>query len=248
MTRNQIVHIQVEAMKAAFTDGLAHITDSEHMKYPLKYLLGDSYAKLRSSKISLQAGNPKPVQLPQGGTVYLAAADSGGTMISFIQSNYMGFGSGVVVPGTGVALQNRGHTFSLDASHTNYLQPGKRTYHTIIPGFLSKAGEAVGSFGVMGGFMQPQGHMQVVMNMINFSMNPQAALDAPRWQWIEGKKIMLEKGFNHDIMEHLAHSGHEVEVHDKGSSFGRGQIIIKNQENTFFGGTDPRADGAVCSW
>jgi len=248
MTKNQIVHMQIEAMKAAFTDGLAYITDSDYMKFPQNYLLSDNYAKLRSSKIGLQADTPKPFQLPQGGTVYLAAADSGGTMVSFIQSNYMGFGSGIVVPGTGVALQNRGHTFSLDSSHANYLQPGKKTYHTIIPGFLSKAGEAVGPFGVMGGFMQPQGHMQVVMNMINFSMNPQAALDAPRWQWTEGRKIVLEKGINHGMIEHLANAGHEIELYEKGSSFGRGQIIIKNHENTLFGGTDPRADGAVCSW
>ena len=248
MSKNQIAHIQVEAMKAAFTDGLAHITDSEYMKYPQEYLLSDSYAKMRSGDISLQAANHKPVQLPQGGTVYLAAADSEGTMISFIQSNYMGFGSGIVVPGTGIALQNRGHTFSLDSSHANYLKPGKKTYHTIIPGFLSKAGKAVGPFGVMGGFMQPQGHMQVVMNMINYSMNPQAALDAPRWQWTEGRKIVLEKGFNRDIIEHLLKAGHEIDIHEKGSYFGRGQIIIRNNDNTLFGGTDPRADGAVCSW
>ncbi|NQT61147.1 MAG: gamma-glutamyltransferase family protein [Bacteroidetes bacterium] len=248
MTKNEIVHIQIEAMKAAFSDGLAYITDTEHMKVPLDYLLSDSYAKLRRSTISLQADEPKPVQLPQGGTVYLAAADSQGTMISFIQSNYMGFGSGIVVPGTGIALQNRGHTFSLDSSHANYLQPGKKTFHTIIPGFLSKAGEAVGPFGVMGGFMQPQGHMQVIMNMIDFAMNPQAALDAPRWQWTKGKKIVLENGFSTDNIEHLTDSGHEIEVHEKGSLFGRGQIIIKNQDNTLFGGTDPRADGAVCSW
>ena len=248
MTKNQVAHIQIEAMKAAFTDGLAHITDAEYMKFPLGYLLGKDYAKSRSSSIQLQAGEPDPVQLPRGGTVYLAAADSKGTMVSYIQSNYMGFGSGIVVPGTGVALQNRGHTFSLNSSHANYLQPGKKTYHTIIPGFLSKNGKPVGPFGVMGGFMQPQGHMQVVMNMLNYSMNPQAALDAPRWQWLKGKKIALENGFNCDIIEHLAHSGHEVEIHDKGSSFGRGQIIIKNHEGTLFGGTDPRTDGAVCSW
>lgn len=248
MTGNQIAHIQVESMKAAFTDGLAHITDSEHMQYPLNSLLSDNYAKLRSREINYQAANPKLVQLPQGGTVYLAAADSGGTMVSFIQSNYMGFGSGIIVPGTGIALQNRGHTFSLDSSHANFLQPGKKTYHTIIPGFLSKAGSAVGPFGVMGGFMQPQGHMQVVMNMINFSMNPQAALDAPRWQWTEGKKILLEKGLKRDMIEHLASAGHEISIHEKGSLFGRGQIIMKNKDNTLFGGTDPRSDGAVCSW
>src|SRR5699024_4160081 len=127
--------------------------------------------------------------LAKSGTVYLCTADGEGNMVSFIQSNYMGFGSGLVVPGTGIALQNRGHDFSLDPDHTNALEGGKKTYHTIIPGFLTKDQQAIGPFGVMGGYMQPQGHLQVVMNTVVFGLNPQAALDAPHRKWTEGKKV-----------------------------------------------------------
>lgn len=181
-------HKQIEAMKLAFVDGMAFITDSREMKVSKEELLSDEYAAQRRTLIGEEAIMPEPGTPPSGGTVYLAAADGDGNMVSFIQSNYMGFGSGIVIPGTGIAMQNRGHNFSLDEKHHNYLKPGRRTYHTIIPGFLTKGDEAVGAFGVMGGFMQPQGHVQVVMNTIDFGLNPQAALDAPRWLWTKEKK------------------------------------------------------------
>ncbi len=130
-------------------------------------------------------------QPQKGGTVYLATADKDGNMVSYIQSNYMGFGSGIVIPGTGVAMQNRGHNFAFDKHHINALGPRKKPLHTIIPGFLMKDHLPIGPFGVMGGFMQPQGHLQVLMNMIDFNLNPQAALDAPRFQWMKDKKTLL---------------------------------------------------------
>ncbi|WP_066176253.1 gamma-glutamyltransferase [Bacillus marinisedimentorum] len=242
-------HKQFEAMKLAFTDGQQYITEQEKMSAATEGLLSDEYAEQRRSLIGEKALTPEPGNPPKGGTVYLAAADGEGNMVSFIQSNYMGFGSGIVVPDTGIALQNRGHNFSLDPEHDNRLEPGKRTYHTIIPGFLTKGNEAVGPFGVMGGFMQPQGHVQVVMNMIDFGLNPQAALDAPRWQWMEGKKILVEPDFPNDIAQALARKGHKVEVSlDKGP-FGRGQIIVRDPETgVLSGGTEKRTDGSVAAW
>lgn len=165
-------HLQIEALKLAFADGLTYITDPQKMPYRVEDLLSDAYGKARRGQIGDEALMPEAGEPPKGGTVYLATADGEGNMVSFIQSNYMGFGSGIVVPGTGIALQNRGNNFSLDPNHANVVEPGKKTYHTIIPGFLTKGNEAVGPFGVMGGFMQPQGHMQVVMNTIDFHLNP----------------------------------------------------------------------------
>ena len=152
-------------------------------------LLSEGYADERRKRIGAAALDPVPGRPPQGGTVYLAAADGEGNMVSMIQSNYMGFGSGLVVPGTGIALHNRGCNFSLDPESPNCLGPGKKPYHTIIPGFLTKDGAPVGPFGVMGAFMQPQGHLQVVSNLVDFGMNPQEALDALCWQWIEGHTV-----------------------------------------------------------
>ncbi|MBT2687142.1 gamma-glutamyltransferase family protein [Bacillus sp. ISL-47] len=242
-------HKQIEAMKLAFTDGKAFITDPADMRVTVEELLSEQYGESRRSEIGNDALTPEPYQPPSGGTVYLAAADSEGNMVSFIQSNYMGFGSGLVVPGTGIALQNRGHDFSLDPEHHNALKPGKKTYHTIIPGFLTKDGEAVGPFGVMGGYMQPQGHMQVVMNTVDFHLNPQAALDAPRWQWIEGKKVQVEPNFPNHIAQALARKGHQIEVTVDTGGFGRGQIIWRDPKTgVLMGGTEPRTDGSIAAW
>src|SRR5690606_11773233 len=168
-------HRQIEALKLAFVDGQEYITDPRDMKVSVQELLAKEYAKERRKLIGEQALMPKPGRPPKGGTVYLATADDEGNMVSFIQSNYIEFGSGLVVPGTGISLQNRGHSFSLNPDAANRLEPRKKPYHTIIPGFLTKDGEAVGPFGVMGAFMQPQGHLQVIMNTIDFDLNPQAA-------------------------------------------------------------------------
>ena len=238
-------HKQFEAMKLAFTLGKAAITDSLHMKYSTNELLCDDFADELRSRIGSEAIEPALYVPNSGGTVYLAAADDAGNMISFIQSNYMGFGSGVVVPGTGIALQNRGADFSLDPTHVNALAGGKKTYHTIIPGFLTKNGVPVGPFGVMGGYMQPQGHVQAIMNTIDFAHNPQAALDAPRWQWIKGRQFEVESSFPSHIVDELRAKGHEITAKSDNASFGRGQIIWRDENDVLIGGTEHRADGAV---
>ncbi|WP_134684340.1 gamma-glutamyltransferase family protein [Brevibacillus migulae] len=241
-------HKQMEAMKLAFADGLKYITQRDKMNVTVEQLLSEQYAAQRRALIGEDALQPEPGEPARSGTVYLAAADGEGNMISYIQSNYMGFGSGIVIPDTGIAMQNRGHNFSLDPGHDNRLEPGKKTYHTIIPGFLTKDGKPVGPFGVMGGFMQPQGHVQVVMNMIDFHLNPQAALDAPRWQWIEGKTVEVEPHFPEHIALSLARKGHEIKRTLGSGGFGRGQIIVRDENGVLTGGTDFRTDGSVAAW
>jgi len=241
-------HRQMEAIKLAFADGQAHIADPAHMRVSVADLLSDAYADTRRKLIGPQAALPVAGEPPRGGTVYLSTADSDGNMVSFIQSNYMGFGSGLVVPGTGIALQNRGNNFSLDPAHPNCLAPGKRPYHTIIPGFLTKDGAAVGPFGVMGGFMQPQGHVQMVMNTVDFGLNPQASLDAPRWEWESGRRVNIERSTPEHLFHGLAALGHEVVWSGNRQAFGRGQIIWRNAQGVLCGGTEPRADGAIAAW
>lgn len=241
-------HKSWEAMKLAFADGLRYITQHEKMKIDINDLLSNDYAAKRRELITDTAQLPESGEPARSGTVYLATADEEGNMVSFIQSNYMGFGSGIVIPETGIAMQNRGHTFSLDPAHDNCLEPDKQTYHTIIPGFISKGERAVGPFGVMGGFMQPQGHVQVVMNIIDFQLNPQAALDAPRWQWIKDNTIELERSFPEHLALTLQSKGHVVKYAVGSGGFGRGQIIIRDEKGVLVGGTDPRTDGAVAVW
>ena len=241
-------HLQIEALKLAFADGMKYIAEPSEMNVSVEDLLSEGYAAKRRNQIGERALQPEPGNPPNGGTVYLATADGEGNMVSMIQSNYMGFGSGLVVPGTGISLHNRGSNFSLDPNHPNSLQPGKRPYHTIIPGFLTKDSLPVGPFGVMGGFMQPQGHVQVIMNSVDYHLNPQAALDAPRWQWIQGKIIELEPSFPKSIAQELARRGHDIRWATDCSSFGRGQIIWKTTAGVLAGGTESRADGHIAMW
>lgn len=242
-------HRQIEALKLAFTDGKAYITDPRAMHGETAKLLLEAYAEERSRRIGSKAIEPEPGHLPSGGTVYLAAADAEGNMVSYIQSNFMGFGSGVVIPDTGIALQNRGYTFSLNPNDANVLVPGKKTYHTIIPGFLTHNGLPVGPFGVMGQYMQPQGQLQVISNTIDFHLHPQAALDAPRWQWLNGKTVLVEPDFPEDVARALIQRGHDVHVSLDTGSFGRGEIIWRNPDTgVLAGGTESRADGIVASW
>lgn len=243
------LHQQIEAMKQAFVDGKAYITEAANMPIDYTKFLTADYAKSKAANIHDSATIPEPIELPKGGTVYLATADEAGNMVSFIQSNYMGFGSGIVVPGTGIALQNRGQDFKLDANHPNALQPGKRSYNTIIPGFLTKNGAAIGPFGVMGGFMQPQGHLQVIINTLDYGHNPQAALDAPRWQWTVGNQVLVEPDFPNHIAQALMRRGHDIQKTVDGGSFGRGQIIWRNPETgVLSGGTESRTDGSIAVW
>lgn len=201
------LHRQIEAMKLAFTDGMAYIAEPKYMNVSVEELLSPEYAAKRRALIGENAILPQPGSFNDHGTIYLTAADGEGNMVSYIQSNYMGFGSGLVVPGTGIALHNRGANFSLEPESPNCLAPGKRPYHTIIPGFLTREGKALGPFGVMGGFMQPQGHVQAVINLLDYGLNPQAALDCPRWRWDGDLSVAIEDSFSDELKMILPNGG-----------------------------------------
>lgn len=241
-------HRQIEAIKLAYADGFAHIADPAHMRVSVADLLSDGYAAERRALIGERAALPMSGTPARGDTVYLSTADRDGNMVSFIQSNWMVFGSGLVVPGTGIELHNRGRNFSLKADHPNCLAPGKRPYHTIIPGFLTRKGQAVGPFGVMGGFIQPQGHVQMVMNTVDFGLNPQASLDAPRWEWAAAKQVNIERSMPEHLYHGLARLGHDVTWSNNRLAFGRGQIIWRDAVGVLCGGTEPRTDGAIAAW
>ncbi|MEQ6917801.1 gamma-glutamyltransferase family protein [Halomonas aquatica] len=245
----ETLHRRIEATKLAYVDGLHHITDRDDMRPSVEQMLDTQYLKGRAAMIGEKALDPVHGNPITGGTVYLATADAEGNMVSLIQSNFKGFGSGIVVPGTGISLQNRGWSFKLDEGHANALAPGKRTYHTIIPGFITRNGQAVGPFGVMGGFMQPQGHVQVITGMLDDALNPQAALDMPRWKWTKGRTVEVEPHFPDHLAQALARRGHHIVKQADSVSFGRGQIILRDSETgVLCGGTEPRTDAAVLPW
>ncbi len=245
-------HLQIEAMKLAFADVYRFVAEPASMDVSVEQMLDPAYlasrAKLIDPKRAQDFGAGNPVK---GGTIYLSTADESGMMVSFIQSNYMGFGSGVVVPGYGLSLQNRGHAFSLDATSPNVVAPHKRPFHTIIPAFLTKPGasgpEAVMSFGVMGANMQPQGHLQTLVRMLNYAQQPQAACDAPRWRYNAGLEINVEALMNPATVQALAARGHRVEViNDSYQDFGAGQFIWRLGDPAVEGyvaASDPRRDG-----
>lgn len=241
-------HKQIEAIKLAFADGEKYIADPRYMDVSIKSLLSEEYGKQRAKLIGETAILPTAGQPDKGGTVYLATADDEGNMVSYIQSNYMGFGSGVVIPETGISLHNRGNNFNMIKGHANCVGSGKKPYHTIIPGFLTKDNIPIGPFGVMGGFMQPQGHVQVVSSLIDFNINPQDALNAPRWQWMKDKKIDIETTVAKTIAEQLSFAGHKININMSDLSFGRGQIILRDNEGVYTGGTEPRTDGYIGVW
>jgi gamma-glutamyltranspeptidase/glutathione hydrolase len=241
----QSYHLQIEAMKLAFADLYRYVADERFLEVPAAHLLSLDYAETRRALITETAIANSHPGLPKGGTVYLAAAD-GELMVSFIQSNYMGFGSGIVPDGTGIALQNRGSGFTLEPGHPNQLAPGKRPLHTIIPGFLTIGDRPIGPFGVMGGEMQPQGHLQVVVNLADYGMNPQAALDAPRWRFISNSTVLLESTVAQDIVQGLAQRGHDVRQ-NPADFFGRGQMISQ-QKGVFIAASESRADGLALAY
>jgi gamma-glutamyltranspeptidase/glutathione hydrolase len=242
------IHKQVESLKLAFADAHAYIADPRVVPVDVAGLLSKAYARGRSALIGEDALEPGYGKPDSSGTVYLCACDGEGNMVSYIQSNYSGFGSGMVLAERGIAFQNRGFGFTLDKNSVKYVQPGKRPYHTIIPGFITRDGTALGPFGIMGGPMQPQAHLQVLSNLIDFNLNPQAALDAPRWQWVEGKKILLEQGFPLPAAAALSRRGHQVSYEHNETSFGRGQIILRLANGSYLAGTEPRADGYIAVW
>ncbi|WP_296581132.1 gamma-glutamyltransferase family protein [Xanthobacter sp.] len=241
-------HLQIEAIKLAFADVYRYVADPRAMEISPADMLDADYLAGRARLIDpRRAQRFAPGNPARGGTIYLTAADASGMMVSFIQSNYQGFGSGVVLPEWGVSLQNRGFGFSLNPERANVVAPRKRPFHTIIPGFLTKDGQPVMSFGVMGGNMQPQGHVQTLVRMLDFAQNPQAACDAPRWRFDEGLSINLEPGNTPELLDGLAALGHEVAVlNDTYQDFGAGQFIWRMGDPAVEGyaaASDPRRDG-----
>jgi gamma-glutamyltranspeptidase/glutathione hydrolase len=242
------LHKQIEALKLAFADAHAYIGDPRVKPVDLAALLSGEYARKRSGLIGEEALEPSSGKPEASGTVYLCAADGEGNMVSYIQSNYLGFGSALVLPERGIAFQNRGFGFSLDRDSVKYVLPGKRPFHTIIPGFITRDGLPLGPFGIMGGPMQPQAHLQVVSGLVDFGLNPQAALDAPRWQWVEGKQVLLEPAYPLHIAAALGRRGHQVSYELNEGSFGRGQIIMRLPNGAYMAATEGRADGYVAAW
>lgn len=259
------LHLQIEAMRLAFADSSWYVSDPTYRSIPIEQLLSKSYAEQRRQLVDLDQATldqKRGTPIQTSDTVYLTVVDGEGNACSFINSNYMGFGTGIVPKGFGFTLQNRGHNFNLDPDHPNALEPGKRPYHTIIPGLITipatgETGsefpqeELFASFGVMGGFMQPQGHLQVVCGLVDDGLDPQAALDRPRFCIMDGTsggKVALERGISIPVMAELANMGHEIQpvVGYWRAVFGRGQIILKDPATkALWGGSDPRADGCA---
>ncbi|WP_413742887.1 gamma-glutamyltransferase [Sodalis sp. RH15] len=244
----QAQHLQIEAMKLAFADVYRYVADPAAMEITPADMLADAYLDQRAAMIDpRKAALPQPGRPAAGGTVYLSTADESGMMVSFIQSNYMGFGSGVVVPEYGVSLQNRGAGFSSDPRSANVVAPGKRPFHTIIPAFLTKDGRAQMSFGVMGGDMQPQGHVQTLVRMLDFHQQPQAACDAPRWKVNRDFTLDLESTFDPAVMAQLQQQGHRLHtVDDPYMDFGSGQFIWRlstDSDHGYVAASDTRRDG-----
>lgn len=245
-------HLQIEAMKLAFADVYRYVAEPGSMEVTAEQMLDDAYLASRARLIDMKraqdfgAGN-----VAKGGTIYLTAADENGMMVSFIQSNYMGFGSGCVEPGFGISLQNRGHGFSLQPG-VNQVAPGKRPFHTIIPAFLTRDGQPVMSYGVMGANMQPQGHMQTLVRMLDYGQSPQAACDAPRWRFNAGLEINVEQQMAAATVQELAHRGHRMEViNDNYQDFGAGQFIWRMGDpkvEGYVAASDARRDGLAAGF
>ena len=249
-------HLQIEAMKLAFADVYRFVAERQGMEVSTEQMLDNAYLAQRAKLIDMKraqafgAGNPV-----KGGTIYLTAADENGMMVSFIQSNYMGFGSGCVEPAFGISLQNRGHAFAVRSgglNPANLVAPGKRPFHTIIPAFLTKDGQPVMSYGVMGANMQPQGHVQTLVRMLDYQQNPQAACDAPRWRYNDGLVINVESAMDPHTVKGLQALGHQMEViKDSYQDFGSGQFIWRMGDpkvQGYVAASDSRRDGLVAGF
>jgi gamma-glutamyltranspeptidase/glutathione hydrolase len=253
------LHLMIEAMRLALADAKRYVADPEISRIPVAELLADEYARQRAAAISVKRSMDPPVwddplSLGSAGTdtVYFCVADAEGNACSFINSNFLGFGTGIVPEGCGFSLHNRGYGFFLDSQHPNGLAPGKRPYHTIMPGLSTHAenGKLHTVFGVMGGMMQPQGHLQVVTALIDDDLDPQAALDRGRFQLEEGSPggdVLLEDCMDPGTVVELEHRGHRIRMLSglDRSLFGLGQIILQDREGVFWGGSDPRGDGCA---
>ena len=244
----ELYHLLIEAMKLGYIDAQRYVADMEHAYVPVEGMLSKDYATERRALLGDEALEPGPGTPPGSNTVYFNTADEDGMMVSFIQSAFTNFGSHVVVPGLGFPFQNRGKGFSMDPEHPNALAGGKRPFHTIIPAFLTKDGAPIGPFGVMGGHMQPQGHVQVVVNTVDFGMDPQSALGYPRWHWEQGRTVQLEPGAGEDVVAELRRRGHDAQMVDTLGMFGRGQIIWKLPTGVYIAGSEPRADGQAAGY
>ncbi|MDO9403790.1 MAG: gamma-glutamyltransferase family protein [Polaromonas sp.] len=249
-------HVQIEAMKLAFADVYRYVADPRSMEVTPQQMLDPAYLKARAGTIRMDRASQVEAGMPAtGGTVYLTTADQDGCMVSFIQSNFMGFGSGVVVPGTGISLQNRGVGFSMDRRSANVVGPRKKPFQTIIPAFLTRDGQPVMSFGVMGGDMQPQGHVQTTVRMLDHGQNPQAACDAPRWKVNKDYTLDVESVMNPQTIEGLVARGHTLKsVDDPYMDFGAGQFIWKTGGSEgdgsaqYVAASDPRRDGQAAGF
>jgi gamma-glutamyltranspeptidase/glutathione hydrolase len=239
------LHLQIEAVKLAFTDAYAHIADPARMKVDPKAFLEPAYLSKRAASIRMdRAGEPEAGIPAEGGTVYLATGDESGMMVSFIQSNFHGFGSGVVVPGTGISLQNRGAGFVLDPGHPNLVDGGKRPFHTIIPGFVMGDEKPLMAFGVMGGSMQPQGHVQMAVRLFDHGQNPQAAMDAPRWCVLGERRVAVEPGIPAEVLASLEARGHEPVRDVPEARFGGAQVVAR-LDGGYLAASEPRKDGTA---
>ena len=250
LSEAQRTHLSIEAVKLAFKIATETIGEPRSMPKDARSYIKKAALEAGAKTLSLDSVSDTTASSLPGGTVYLCAADRSGNMVSYIQSNYMGFGSGLVVPGTGISLHNRGCNFSLQSGHPNCLRGKHRPYHTIIPGFLSRGREWIGPFGVMGGFMQPQGHTQLLIRLLVEKAHPMDALNAPRWQWLKDRTVAFEEPYDESIRKELARLGHHIDTVPTSALFGRGQVIWRSAKDStgryvFCGGTDGRSDGSV---